>query len=92
MLFFVAIRMAELAESEVMDADIFAVFSLIAIFLVTVKLSVAMAMFVSIIPIIILIKEKRYSKLCIYSLFGIIIIAPYLPFNCFLASSCCGCS
>lgn len=78
MLFFVAIRMVELAEDRVKDADAYAMFSLIAIFLVTVKLSVAMAVLVAIVPILFLVKEKRYKKLLVYVLLGIIIVAPYL--------------
>lgn len=77
-LFFVVIRMADLAEEGVSDSDAFAIFSLIAISLVTFKLSVAAAIFVSAIPIVMLVKEKRYSRVLLYVLLGVAIVLPYL--------------
>ncbi len=78
MLFFVVIRMVELAEAKVEDADVYAVFSMIAFCLVTIKLSVAMIVLVSVVPIVLLAKQKRYSRIVFYAAIGLAIVLPFI--------------
>ena len=77
MLFYITIRMVDLALEHCEDADIYAIFALIAICMATIKLSVAFAVLVCAVPILLLVKKKRYKKLLVYVSIGVITALPF---------------
>ncbi len=82
---FIVIRLLDIAGSddraENMNADLIAYPALLAIFLVTLKLSAAGMVLCVIIPIVSLIKEKRIGKLFVYIGIGMLIVIPFLVRN-----------
>ncbi len=78
LLFFIVIRMVDLAEEKVKDSDAYAIFALLSIFLITVKLSVAALIVISIVPIVFLVNEKRFFRIGMYVAIGFGIVLPFL--------------
>ena len=77
LLFFVVIRIIDFFEAGESDADLYAIPALLAIFLATVKFSAAMIVLVCLVPIVILIKDKRFARLGVYVVLGLLVAAPF---------------
>ena len=78
MLFFIyiVIRFLDGAEKSE-DADYYGIYALMAFFGLTLKLSVGPLVILTLVPLVMLIKEKKYSKIVAY---GVAVLAIVLPF------------
>ena len=77
---YIVIRFLDGAQNDA-DADYYGVYALMAFFGVTLKLSVAPLVILTIVPLVMLIKEKRYSKIAVYAVAVLAIVLPFLIRN-----------
>ncbi len=82
MIFFIyiVIRFLDGAENKE-DADFYGIYALMAFFGLTLKLSVGPLVILTLVPLAVLIKEKRYSKIAVYGAAVLAIILPFLIRN-----------
>ncbi len=73
---YIVIRFLDGSEKKE-DADYYGMYALMAFFGLTLKLSVAPLVILTIVPLVMLIREKRYSKIVVY---GAAVLAVVLPF------------
>ncbi len=77
---YIVIRFLDGAE-EKEDADYYGIYALMAFFGLTLKLSVAPLVILTLVPLMMLIREKRYSKIVIYGIAVLMIVLPFLIRN-----------
>ena len=80
-LLYIFIRWIDHLEAEDSNAEVFAGLSMLAVWAVTVKLSVAVILLFAIYPIVLFIKEKRTGKIIRYLVCAAVIALPYLIRN-----------
>lgn len=80
-LLYIFIRWIDHLEAEDSSAEVFAGLSMLAVWAVTVKLSVAVILLFAIYPIVLFIKEKRAGKIIRYLVCAAVIALPYLIRN-----------
>ena len=80
-LLYIFIRWIDHLEAEDSNAEVFAGLSMLAVWAVTVKLSVAVILLFAIYPIVLFIKEKRAGKIIRYLVCAAVIALPYLIRN-----------
>lgn len=83
--FFVLISWLEMVESKEENEDAFGILCLIALFSVTVKLSMAPLVLLTIFPLIKLIKKKREKTIWLFVGLGLLFVAPYFIRNYFIS-------
>lgn len=83
--FYIIIRFMDLLEAEEKEVCPYAMLCVLAVFLMTVKLSAALIVLLVIKPAVVLIREKRYKEIALYLLLGIITAAPFLIRNVMLS-------
>ncbi|MCR4792301.1 MAG: hypothetical protein K5871_06100 [Lachnospiraceae bacterium] len=81
---YIAVRLIEGAENRA-DADFYAMPVLLAFFDLTVKLSAAPLCMAVLIPLVMLIKEKRYKQILKYAVCVLAILLPFFIRNYFLS-------
>lgn len=81
LILYVCIKWCEFAEYEIKDALPYTMLSVICVYLITVKLSVACAILLAVYPAILLLKEKKWTDIIINVLQGIVIVIPWLIRN-----------
>ena len=86
MLFFIyiVIRFLDGAEKDA-DADYYGIYALMAFFGLTLKLSVGPLVILTLVPLAMLIKEKKYSKIAVYGVAVLAIVLPFLIRNVILS-------
>lgn len=80
-LLYIFIRWIDHLEAEDSNAEVFAGLSMLAVWAVTVKLSVAVILLFAIYPIVLFIKEKRTGKIIRYLVCAAVIALTYLIRN-----------
>lgn len=80
-LLYIFIRWIDHLEAEDSSAEVFAGLVVLAVWAVTVKLSVAVILLFAIYPIVLFIKEKRAGKIIRYLVCAAVIALPYLIRN-----------
>lgn len=79
--FYVVEKVVTLIEDDCREIAPYAHLCILSVFAVTVKLSVAMLVLFTIIPICFIIREKKWKDLCIYLVSGMIVVLPFLIRN-----------
>lgn len=79
--FYIVTKMISLLEDNVQDTFQYAVLCILGVFAVSLKLSVAMIVIVTVIPAYWLIKNKQWKEMAVYILTGVLIILPFLIRN-----------
>ncbi len=77
---YVILRFCENMEDG-RDTDIYALLSVLSVFVVSLKFSAALLVLIVILPVISLVKEKRISDIFKYLLTGLLVILPFLIRN-----------
>lgn len=77
LILYVCIKWCEFAEYEIKDALPYTMLSVICVYLITVKLSVACAILLAVYPAILLVKEKKWTDIIINVLQGVAIVIPW---------------
>lgn len=77
---YILIKVTECIENR-MSADHYAVPALLSFFDMTLKLSAAPLCMLTLIPVIMLIKEKRYKRILVYGCIVMVILLPYFIRN-----------
>ena len=77
---YIVIRFLDGAEKKE-DADYYGIYALMAFFGLTLKLSVAPLVILTLVPLMMLIREKRYSKIAVYGAAVLVIVLPFLIRN-----------
>jgi hypothetical protein len=77
---YILIRVTEGVEKK-SDTDYFAIPALLSFFDMTIKLSAAPLCMITLIPVIKLIKEKKYARILMYGCIVVIILLPYFIRN-----------
>lgn len=81
---YIVIRFLDGAEKSE-DADYYGIYALMAFFGLTLKLSVGPLVILTVVPLVMLIKEKRYSKIVAYGVAVLAIVLPFLIRNVILS-------
>lgn len=76
---YIVLRLCDLYKAY--DADLWAVFTFLSVFLATIKFSAAGVLLICLLPIFSLIREKKVLRILEYSGIGIIIALPYFIRN-----------
>lgn len=79
--FYIIIKMVSLVEEDEQDIFSYALMCVLGVFAVSLKLSVAMIVLVTIIPATRLIVEKSWKEILVYITLGLIVILPFLLRN-----------
>lgn len=79
--FYIVIRWLDLLEEEVSEILPYAVLCVLGVFLLTVKLSAALILILTIYPAYRLIKEKRFGEILSYLILGFVTALPYFIRN-----------
>ena len=81
---YIVIRFLDGAEKSE-DSDYYGIYALMAFFGLTLKLSVGPLVILTVVPLVMLIKEKRYSKIVAYGVAVLAIVLPFLIRNVILS-------
>ena len=81
LILYVCIKWCEFVEGEVDDALPYTMLSVICVYLVTVKLSVACSVLLAVYPAVLLLKRKKWKDIAINIVLGLVIIIPWLVRN-----------
>ena len=81
---YIVIRFLDGAEKGE-DSDYYGIYALMAFFGLTLKLSVGPLVILTVVPLVMLIKEKRYSKIVAYGVAVLAIVLPFLIRNVILS-------
>lgn len=81
---YIVIRFIDGAEKSE-DADYYGIYALMAFFGLTLKLSVGPLVILTVVPLVMLIKEKRYSRIVAYGVAVLAIVLPFLIRNVILS-------
>lgn len=74
-------RWAQEIESGKNDIPAYALLSVLAVFIFTLKLSAGLMILLAVYPVVYLIKEKRYKEIGIYFSMGLLTVLPFLIRN-----------
>ena len=83
--FYLVIRWLELLEEDERSMFPYAMLCVLGVFLMTVKLSAALILILTVYPAYHLIKNRRYGETAVYLLLGIVTALPYLIRNVLLS-------
>ena len=83
--FYIVIRWLDLSEGETKEAFPYAMLCVLGVFLMTVKLSAALILLLTVYPAYKLIRGKRWGETVTYLLFGIVTALPYFLRNVLLS-------
>lgn len=83
--FYIVIRFLELAESETREVFPYAMLCVLGVFLLTVKLSAALILLLVVCPAYDLIRSKRWGKMAVYLVLGIMTAVPFFIRNVLLS-------
>lgn len=81
MIFYVFIKWVTLLERKIVDSRAYICLCLMSVFAISIKLSAAMLIILTVLPAIRLIREKQWKEIIGYSLLGIVMILPFLIRN-----------
>ena len=79
--FYIVIRWLDLLEEEIKDIAPYALLCILGVFLMTVKLSAALILILTVYPAYCLIREKRLKDMTIYLILGLVTALPYFIRN-----------
>lgn len=79
--FYIVIRWLDLLESEEQTVLPYGLLCVLGVFLLTVKLSAALILLLTIYPAYRLLRKKRWREICVYLGFGTVTALPYLIRN-----------
>ena len=79
--FYIVIRWLDLLEEDISEILSYAMLCVLGVFLMTVKLSAALILILTIYPAYRLVREKRFGEILIYLILGFVTVLPYLIRN-----------
>ncbi|MCR5106640.1 MAG: hypothetical protein K6B28_00600 [Lachnospiraceae bacterium] len=81
LLIYLFIKWCGLCDNKETEPFFFALLSMLAIFLCTVKLSVLPAVLILLYPVYLYIRQKKFSRIFLFSMIAVLILAPFVIRN-----------
>lgn len=81
MALYLVARWSETIEENPDDMDAFALLSVFAVYVTTLKLSAGLMVFLVVFPLVYLVRTKRYKEIAIYFALGVIALLPFIARN-----------